>query len=73
MGPRGTCGMLLRTYSEDRKHYTNVNGEDSETEMLSVGVAQGSVLGPLLYLLYVHSLQYVGLKAKYFLFADDNV
>ena len=27
MGPRGTCGMLLRTYSEDGKHYTNVNGE----------------------------------------------
>ena len=34
MGPRGTCGMLLRTYSEGRKH-TNVNREDSETETCS--------------------------------------
>ena len=67
MDLRGTCERLLRTYSEGRKHYTNVNGEDSETETLSVGVAQGSVLGPLIYLLYINSLEYAGHKAKYFM------
>ena len=31
------------------------------------------MLRPLLYMLYVHSLRYAGLKAKYFMFADDTV
>lgn len=73
MGFRGPCESLLRTYSVGRRHYTTVNGQVSDTETLDVGVAQGSVLGPLLYLLYVHNLQYVGLRAKYFMFADDTV
>ena len=73
MGCRGICYELLKSYSTNRQQYTSVNNSNSETAEVEVGVAQGSVLGPLQYLLYVHSLKYVGLKAKYFMFADDTV
>ena len=73
MGFQGTCYNLLKTYSKGRRHYTVVNGEKSEEEKVRTGVTQGSVLGPLLYLMYVHSLECAELEAKYFKFADDTV
>ena len=36
-------------------------------------VAQGSVLGPIQYLLYVHNLKYLLLKSQYYMFANDTV
>lgn len=70
MGFRGTAYKLLKTYLEHRSHYTVVNNVSSEKRNVNMGVPQGSVLGPILYLLYV---QCVGTKAKYFSFADDTV
>lgn len=73
MGIRGVANNLMRTYSKNRKHYTVLGEHKSKIAELNVGVAQGSVLGPVQYLLYVHSLQYLGLRAKYYKFADDTV
>lgn len=73
MGLRGNCEELIKTYSTNRKHFTTVNGQNSDTQYAKIGVAQGSVLGPLQYLLYVHSLKYANLESKYFMFADDTV
>lgn len=73
MGIRGVGYELMRTYSLERSQFTVVNQSKSKKVQLSVGVAQGSVLGPLQYLLYVHSLKYAGLKSRYFMFADDTV
>lgn len=73
MGCRGITYKLLETYSKNREQYTVVNGEASSKAGVQVGVAQGSVLGPLQYLLYVHSIKFIGLKANYFMFADDTV
>lgn len=50
-----------------------LNGKKSDTVEARLRVAQGSVLGPLQYLLYTHSLKYVNLKSKYSIFADNMV
>lgn len=73
MGFRGVCYRLLKTYSKGRKHFTRISNTVSETQKMKVGIAQGSVLGPLEYLIYVHNLKYVPIKSKYFMYADDTV
>lgn len=73
MGIRGSAYSLMKTYLCDRKQSTIVNGVRSSVKQTRSGVPQGSVLGPVLYLLYVHSLSLVRMKAKYVAFADDTV
>ena len=50
----------------------SVNGHISDPLQITCGVPQGSVLGPLLFLIYVNDLPSVSNVMQFYLFADDT-
>ena len=52
-GIRGNCFELLKSYLHSRNQITKFNNTKSDIELIFCGVPQGSVLGPLLFSLYL--------------------
>lgn len=71
-GVRGHPNYLLASYLEERAQQVVVSGVLSDECAISCGVPQGSVLGPLLFLLYVNDLSNLKLHGMPRLFADDT-
>ena len=71
-GIRGSILKWFESYLTDRKQYVFFNGVSSDTKLITCGVPQGSVLGPLLFLLYINDLPNISDKLNFFLFADDT-
>ncbi|MDQ5930176.1 MAG: hypothetical protein QG594_1963 [Bacteroidota bacterium] len=63
---------LITNYLTDRAMKVKIDGCLSKSEPLKVGVPQGSVLGPLLFIVYINDLCHLPLKSKILLFADDT-
>ena len=71
-GVRGSSLQWQKSYPYERKQYVYINGECSELKQISCGVPQGSVLGPLFFLIYINDLPNISNKLDLYLFADDT-
>ena len=70
-GVRGVVHDLLASYLSNRYQYTVVRDAESDMTRIECGVPQGSVLGPLLFLIYINDLPYCTNMGTW-LFADDT-
>jgi len=71
-GIRGTALNWLNSYLSNHKQLVCVNGQSLSLCNISCGVPQGSVLGPLLFLIYINDLPDSSKFCSFFLFADDT-
>ena len=71
-GVRGQTLKLLESYLKDRTQYVCYGGFESERGPVECGVPQGSVLGPLFFLIYVNDMVSVSKELELVLFADDT-
>jgi hypothetical protein len=71
-GVRGIPLELIRSYFRNRRQYVAFNGGESSLREITCGVPQGSILGPLFFLLYVNDLVRSSEFFRFVLFADDT-
>ena len=71
-GIRGVANKWLHNYLANIKKYVVINDYCSDLLDMTCGVPQGSVLGPILFIIYINDICYVSDVVKCVLFADDT-
>ncbi len=72
IGVRGTPLKWFKSYLQERQQFVLYDGNKSQTKTVTCGVPQGSILGPLLFIIYINDLASVSEKIFAILFADDT-
>ena len=71
-GFRGTVIDWFKSYLSNRTQYIYYNNIKPNSGKLTCGVPQGSILGPLLFILYINDIVNTSTMLKFVLFADDT-
>ena len=72
MGVKGIAIKLVASYINNRKQYASYLSENSSYADVVCGVPQGSILGPLLFMLYIDDICNISNYFTFTLFADDT-
>ena len=71
-GFRGKFNKLILSYLTNRQQFVVNSNGTSRQQVISYGVPQGSVLGPIFFLLYINDINKIDSKSELSLFADDT-
>ena len=71
-GIRGTPLLWFKDYLTNRKQYVHFQGTNSDMFDITCGVPESTVLGPLLFLIYINDINAASCKLSFTLFADDT-
>lgn len=71
-GIRGIALELFESYLPHRAQYVELEREKSSLRAVRVGVPQGSILGPLLFIMFVNDMPASSVRAKFISYADDT-
>ena len=71
-GIRDILSDWFRSYLSDRSQFVSINGFNSDYKNIKYGVPQGSVLGPLLSLIFINDINTAIKHSETFYFADNT-
>ena len=71
-GIRGTALNWFKSYLTARSQYIKIGSSQSNQQNITCGVPQGSILGPLLFILYINDITQSSNLGKFLIFADDT-
>lgn len=72
-GIRGVPNQLINSYLEARKQCVKIDKEKSNFKTITCGIPQGTILGPILFSLYINELLFLNMDSKIVSYADDTV